>query len=146
MRTKTIAPALSVLALCFAAACARPAELPEALNGRWDVQQVAGASLGEGVHIRIAIDAGQGRISGFSGCNDFSAPMTAFGDMLSIGAVEEDGGTCATAAAATDEERFLMVLGSVGRYARRGRSLELLPREQGEALLLLRYADTQEAQ
>lgn len=38
-----------------------------------------------------------------------------------------------------------MVLGSIARFSRRGRALELLPREPGEALIRLRYSDVQDA-
>jgi heat shock protein HslJ len=145
MPIKRIAQTLAVLAVGLTFGCARSSALPEAIDGRWDVQQIAGASLGEGVRINIDIDARQGRMSGFTGCNGFSAPVSAFGQMITIGAVREDAGDCPSAAAATDEARFLMVLGSVARYARNGRSLELLPREHGEALLRLRFSDAQEA-
>ena len=145
MRAKQVAFALAALSLGFAAGCARNPALPEALDGAWDVQQIAGASLGQDVRIHVNIDAENGLISGFTGCNEFSASMSAFGDSLAVGPVHEEDVPCASDAAATDETRFLMVLGSVARYARHGRSLELLPREPGEALLRLRYADDQDA-
>ena len=141
MSSKTMA--LAVLTVVLASGCARPPAAPQALAGSWDVQQVAGASLGEGVAIRVDIDANEGRISGFTGCNTFTASLQSFGDTIAIGAVAEDDAACPTEAAATDETRFLMVLGSVGRFSRHGRALELLPREQGEALLRLRFADIQ---
>lgn len=136
--------ALAALVIVLASGCARPPAAPQALAGSWDVQQVAGASLGEGVRIRLDIDASQGRISGFTGCNSFSASLESFGDSIAIGSVAEDDAACPSEAAATDETRFLMVLGSVGRYSRHGRALELLPREQGEALVRLRFADVQD--
>jgi heat shock protein HslJ len=141
MVLKGFSRALAVLAMGLAASCDKPAAAPAELQGNWDVQQVAGASLGEGVRIHIAIDAQSGRISGFTGCNDFTASLTSFGDMIAIGAPSETNAPCPSPAAETDETRFLMVLGSVGRFARHGRSLELLPREHGEALLLLRNTD-----
>ena len=109
------------------------------------MQQIAGASLGEGVRIRVNIDAVNGAITGFTGCNDFSAPISAFGDSIAIGAPVEQDAPCPNQAAATDETRFLMVLGSVARFSRHGRALELLPRDPGEALVRLRFADTQDA-
>lgn len=128
--------ALSLLAL---AACGRQAALPEDLNGRWEVQQIAGASLGEGVDIWIEIDAAEGTVRGFTGCNNFSAPATSFGESLTIGAIAEEPGECANEAAATDEARFLGVLPHVARSARRGASLELLEAAQGpDALIRLR--------
>lgn len=133
-----------VTALMLASACEAPPALPDALDGRWDVQRIAGASLGEDVRIEIEIDAAQGEMTGFTGCNRFTAPVSAFGETLAIGAVSEQDAPCASVAAATDETRFLMVLPSVARFARHGRALELLPREQGEALLRLRFADAQE--
>ena len=145
MPGRRIAQTLAVLAIGLTFGCARSPALPEAIDGRWDVQQIAGASLGEGVRINIDIDARQGRMTGFTGCNRFSAQVSAFGQMITIGAVREDAGDCPSAAAATDETRFLTVLGSVARYVRNGRSLELLPREQGEALLRLRFSDVQDA-
>jgi heat shock protein HslJ len=134
-----------MLAFGLLSGCARPPTLPAALDGSWEVQQIAGGSLGEGVRLSVEIDAEQGQVSGFTGCNRFSAPVSSFGAMISIGAVSEDAAACPNAAAATDEARFLMVLHAVGRYARNGRSLELLPREQGEALLRLRFSDAQNA-
>lgn len=113
-------------------------KVPAELGGPWIVQQIAGASLGERVEIFLEIDPRTGAITGFTGCNRFAAPMTSFGDALSVGAIQEEPGECATAAAATDEARFLAVLPLVRRYARRGNSLELLPQGYGEALLKLR--------
>lgn len=124
------------------AACAPGgAAIPEDLGGRWDVQQVAGASLGEGVDQWIEIDAGAGAITGFTGCNTFSATMSAFSESLAIGAVREADGVCPTTEAGVDEARLLGVLGSVQRYARHGRSLELMSNASGEALLRLRLED-----
>lgn len=116
-------------------------ELPDELDGSWVVQQIAGASLGEGVEVYMEIDASTGAITGFTGCNQFSASMTAFSDALAVGPIQEGPGECATPEAATDEARFLGVLPSVHRFQRRGKALELLPQEQGEALLNLRVDD-----
>lgn len=134
---------LAAITLTLTGACQPAPSLPDDLEGRWDVQQIAGAGLGDGVEIDVQFDTAEGRLSGFSGCNRFTAPVTSFGESISIGAVSEEDAPCASPAAATDETRFLMVLGSIGRFVRHGRSLELLPREQGEALLRLRYADDQ---
>ena len=146
MRSRRMRFGLLCAGLLLTWGCTPQGELPQALDGDWDVQQVAGASLGEGVRIHIDIDAERGLITGFTGCNEFSAPMDAFSDAISIGQVREEDAPCPSPAAATDETRFLGVLSSIGRYSRRGRSLELLPRESGEALLRLRYADVQDAQ
>lgn len=146
MRRHRMRLGLVCMGLALAWGCAQQGELPQALNGDWDVQQIAGASLGEGVRVRVDIDAERGLITGFTGCNEFSAPMNAFSDAISIGQVREVDAPCPSPAAATDETRFLGVLNSIGRYSRHGRSLELLPRESGEALLRLRYADVQDAQ
>lgn len=124
-------------------ACERAGEAPEELSGRWDVQQIAGASLGEGVNIWLEIDAERGVISGFTGCNAFRASLSAFSDSLSVGAITEEDAACASIEAATDEARFLGVLPSVQRHIRRGASLELLAAPQGsEALLRLRAVES----
>ncbi|MBL8550605.1 MAG: META domain-containing protein [Hyphomonadaceae bacterium] len=134
----------AALAGAVAACGERRSELPAELTGRWEVQQIAGASLGEGVRIDIAIDAQSGALTGFTGCNDFSAPMTAFERSITIGAVVEAAGECPNPEAATDKERLLRVLPSVQRYARHGKSLELLgPASGADALLRLRLADAQ---
>lgn len=122
-------------------ACSPAPEPPSDLTGRWRVQQIAGASLGEGVRAYLDIDAEAGVASGNTGCNGFTAPVTVYDRAISFGAVTEDAAACPSEAAATDEARFLGVLGSVRRYARSGRALELLPQEYGEALLLLRLED-----
>lgn len=109
------------------------------MNGRWEVQQIAGASLGEGVDIWLEIDAEAGSISGFTGCNNFSASLESFGKVMAVGAVSEEPGECANQAAATDEARFLMVLPQVQRRIQRGASLELLQAPSGsETLIRLR--------
>lgn len=145
MKTRTFAQAFAALVIVSAAACSRPPTAPEALDGHWDVQQVAGASLGEGVSINLRIDTNAGEMRGFDGCTEFTAPVSTFGETMSIGAVAAQEGACATPAAETDKTRFLAVLSSVARYSRHGRSLELLPREQGEALVLLRNTDAADA-
>jgi heat shock protein HslJ len=132
-----LAAGLMVLAACAPGGAA----IPEDLDGRWDVQQIAGASLGEGVDVWIEIDAATGAMNGFTGCNAFSATMSAFSESLSIGAVREADGVCATPEAGVDEARFLGVLGSVQRYVRHGRSLELMSNASGEALVRLRLED-----
>ena len=137
-RVQQLCAALAAAAL---AGCAQQPALPGDLDGAWRVQQIAGASLGEGVRIRVEIDAQAGAIAGFTGCNDFSAPMAGFGDAITIGAVSEANGSCASAAAATDEARFLGVLSSVRRFIRHGKALELLGNDAGEALLRLRAED-----
>ncbi len=130
------------LALALAACGQRPSGVAEELNGRWQVQQIAGASLGEGVDIWIEIDADAAAMSGFTGCNNFTARIDAYGQGLSVNRLEEEAGECASAAAATDEARFLGVLPLVQRRILRGRSLELLQAPQGsEALLRLRHED-----
>ncbi len=141
MRRANCLPRLALLSLAVAlSACGSAArnELPDTLNGAWVVQQIAGASLGEGVEIHMEIDASTGAITGFTGCNHFSAAMTAFSDALAAGAIQEQPGECASGEAAIDEARFLGVLPSVHRFRRRGKALELLPQAQGEALLHLR--------
>jgi heat shock protein HslJ len=129
------------IAAAALAACGAQAELPADLDGAWRVQQIAGASLGEGVRISFDIDAQTGAVTGFTGCNDFTASMSGFGEAISIGAPSEAAGSCPNAAAATDEARFLGVLNSVRRFIRHGRSLELLGPDSGEALLRLRAED-----
>lgn len=129
-------------ALAFTAACARSSEVPADLTGRWEVQQIAGASLGEGVDIWIEIDAATGAMNGFTGCNNFTATMTGFSDAIAVGPVREEVGECASEAAATDEARFLGVITHVQRRIRRGKSLELLEAAQGvDALLRLRLVE-----
>ncbi len=136
---------IAVIFVSVAAACAQAPATPTELDGDWEVQQIAGASLGEGVRIRLDVDAETGRISGFTGCNAFTAQMSAFGDTIAIGSPVEEDASCPSEAASTDEQRFLMVLGSVARFSRHGRALELLPRDPGEALIRLRYSDVQDA-
>ena len=122
-------------------ACAQPQPTSE-LGGRWEVQQVAGASLGDGIYLWIEIDRATHAVTGFTGCNDFASSVTELGAGLSFAPVTEEPGECPSEAAAIDEARFLGVLPSITRYVRNGRSLELLPREEGaEALVRLRLAD-----
>lgn len=137
--------AAAALALAMAlAACGGQGEAPTDLNGRWQVQEIAGASLGEGVDIWLEIDAESGAVRGFTGCNNFSATMNAFSDALSVSQITEETGECASAAAAADEARFLGVLGHVQRRIRRGKALELLEAAPGgEALLRLRLDEPQ---
>ena len=126
-------------AICLLAlgACGPVAE-PE-LDGRWRVQQIADASLGEGVEIWMEFDTSGEVVRGSTGCNEFSAPLTAYGESLAIGPANEASGECPSVAAATDEQRFLMVLPHVRRHIVHGRSLELLDANAGsEALIRLR--------
>lgn len=123
-------------------ACGSSREVPEDLAGRWDVQEIAGAPLGEGVDIWFEIDASTGAMTGSTGCNEFTATMTSFAESLAIGAVTMTERACLDQAAATDEARFIRVLPAVQRRIRRGRSLELLPMASGsETLIRARLAD-----
>ncbi len=112
----------AVFSLMALAACQAPAD--SQLTGRWDVQQIAGASLGENVDIWIEIDEAAGRVSGYTGCNAFTSSLTTFSETAVFSGIQEQDGDCPQ------------------RYIRNGRSLELLPMAQGsEALLRLRLSD-----
>jgi heat shock protein HslJ len=137
-RTKLMVLAASLTVL---AACTQSPALPTELAGRWDVQQITSASLGEGVDIWVEIDPASGAVTGFTGCNGFNATMTSFSEAITIGAITEEDAVCETPEAGVDEARFLGVLGSVQRYVRHGRSLELMSNASGEALLRLRNED-----
>lgn len=114
------------------------------LAGRWEVPQIAGASLGEGVDVWMAFDETGEAVHGFTGCNNFTTTAAGFGTGVSFAPVTEEPGDCASQAAATDEARLLGVLPVVQRYIRHGRSLKLLPAQNGsEALLRLRLSDEQ---
>lgn len=133
---------LTVLAVMALAACGGGSGAPAELAGRWEVQQIAGASLGEGVDVWMEIDAAAGRITGFTGCNNFNAALSGFGQTLSVSAVTEEVGECASPEAATDEARFLGVLPNVKRRIQHGASLELTDTLQGpDALLRLRRVE-----
>jgi heat shock protein HslJ len=131
-----------VLYLCAALALASCEQPVSELSGRWDVQQIAGASLGEGVDIWMEFDAAGASVSGFSGCNAFTTSASVFETSISFAQPAEQAGDCASEAAATDETRFLRVLPAVQRYILRGDSLELLQAPSGsETLIRLRRAD-----
>ena len=130
---------LPMLALAFGlAACS--AIQPNDLAGRWQVQQIADTALGDGVDIWIEVNGDTA--TGFTGCSDFNASVTTFETNVSFSPPAKQPGECTSAAAATDEARFLGVLPSVRRYVRHGRSLELLSATPGEeALIRLRLTD-----
>ena len=130
---------LAAAALALAACERTGPGVPDDLDGRWRVQAIAGAPLGEAVDIWLEIDAETGAISGFNGCNNFTATMNAFGNSLAVGSIAEEPGECPSPEAATDEARFMGVIGHVQRRIRRGESLELLQAPSGsETLLRLR--------
>jgi META domain len=125
---------ISACAMLALTACAQ--RQPNELAGRWEVQQIAGASLGEGVDIWIEFDASGETVNGFTG---FTTTAALFETSITLAPPVEATGECATQAAATDEARFLGVLPSVQRYILRGNALELLPAASGsEDLLRLR--------
>jgi hypothetical protein len=112
------------------------------LAGRWEVQQIAGASLGEGVDIWIEFDRSGEAVRGFTGCNDFTTTAAVFEATIAFAPVTEVPGECPSPAAATDEARFLGVMPAIQRYIRHGQSLELLQMRRGsETLLRLRLVE-----
>lgn len=128
---------IGACAMLALTACAQ--EQPNELAGRWEVQQIAGASLGEGVDIWIEFDNSGEAVSGFTGCNTFTTTAARFQTSIALAPPVEAEGACASEAAATDEARFLGVLPAVQRYILRGNSLELLQAPSGsETLLRLR--------
>lgn len=130
---------IAAAAVVSLTACSQPRS---DLAGRWEVQQIAGASLGDGVDIWIEFDEAGDTVRGFTGCRAFTGDAEVFGAMLTLAPVAEEQGECPSEAAATDEARFLGVLPSVQRYIRNGRSLELLPAARGsETLVRLRLTD-----
>ncbi len=137
---KALLAAILGLAL---AACAQPPA--SELQGRWQVQQIAGAPLGQGVEIWMEFDASGERVSGFTGCNAFNTSAMVFGTQVSLAPPTEAPGECPNQFAATDEARFLGVIPGIGRFIRNGRSLELLPAASGsETLIRLRLMDEAE--
>lgn len=133
---------MRMLLLLFAMACATAAcsaPQPHELAGRWEVQQIADASLGEGVDIWVEFDRTGEAVNGFTGCNPFTTTAALYGMSITFAMPVEAQGECATPSAATDEARFLSVLPVVQRYIHRGNSLELLQAPSGsETLLRLR--------
>jgi heat shock protein HslJ len=130
-----------VLAALVLAACGQGPSSD--IAGRWDVQQIAGASLGEGVDVWIEVSADGRSLSGFTGCNNFTAPLSGFGNSVTVGPIAEEVGECPSSAASTDEERFLMVLPAIRRKILHGDSLELSDATPGvDALLRLRRVET----
>lgn len=129
-----------VAAAALALSACQPAD--NSLDGRWRVQQIAGASLGDDVSIWVQFDTAAETLSGFTGCNTFTAPLQTFGESVTIGVVQESAGECPSIAAATDEQRFLLVLPQIQRRIQRGKSLELLQSASGsETLIRLRRED-----
>lgn len=134
---------LLVVASVLALSACQPTD--QSLDGRWRVQQIAGASLGEAVEIWIEFDTAGNTVSGFTGCNEFAAPLDTFGDTLAIGPPSEGAGECGSMVAVTDEQRFLLVLPQVQRRILRGKSLDLLQAASGsETLIRLRRDDAAE--
>ena len=81
-------------------------------------------------------------LRGFTGCNEFTASVTQFSETISISNVVETDAACPSEAAATNEARLLGVLPSITRFARHGKSLQLLSdRAQPDALVLAREDD-----
>lgn len=116
--------------------------VPAELRGRWDVQQIAGASLGPGGHAYFDIDPAARVMRGWTGCRGISAPLTSFAGSLTVGVVAQSSGSCPNPAAATDDARLLGVLPHIQRYILHGRRLELLQAANGsEALIVLRRSD-----
>lgn len=129
----------AVAVLAIAGCTQRP---PSELEGRWQVQQIAGAPLGQGVEIWMEFDASGESVSGFTGCNAFNTSAMVFGTQVSLAPPTVAPGECPNQFAATDEARFLGVIPGIGRFIRNGRSLELLPAASGsETLIRLRRAD-----
>jgi heat shock protein HslJ len=135
MRTLVIGLAALALTAC--------GETPgNELAGRWEVQQIAGASLGEGVDIWIEFDPAVQSAHGFTGCNDFTTTVAAYQASIAFAPLQEAAGECPSEAAAVDEERFLRVMPAVQRYILRGNSLELLqPTSGSETLVRLRRVE-----
>jgi heat shock protein HslJ len=128
---------LAVIAVLAATAC--NSSQPHELAGRWEVQQIAGASLGQGVDIWLEFDRSGEAVTGFTGCNSFTTTAALFEPSITFAMPVEAAGECASEAAATDKARFLGVLPSVQRYILRGNSLELLQAPSGsETLVRLR--------
>lgn len=127
---------IGLAAAAALAACGQP---ESELAGRWEVQEIAGASLGEGVDIWMEFDAAGESVRGFTGCNAFTASTAVFEATIGFGPLQEAPGECPSDAAATDETRFTRVLPAVQRYILRGDSLELLqPARGSETLVRLR--------
>lgn len=126
---------LAFVTLASLTACGPQAQ--SELDGEWLVQEIAGASLNADERIYFSIEGETMR--GFTGCNEFTASITQFSGATSISNVVEVDAVCASEAAAVNEARFLGVLPLVTRFARRGRSLQLLgDRAQPDALVLAR--------
>lgn len=125
---------LIAAAVCALAACAPEAPEPSQLDGDWLVQQIAGADLNAEARIHFTIEGE--RISGSTGCNNFTGAVTQFQNTVTISNVAATERACLEEAANVNEQRFLAVLPAVTRFVRNGARLELL--SNSEELLLAR--------
>ncbi len=107
------------------AACGQRPSVTEELSGRWRVQQIAGASLGEGVDIWVEIDPAAGAISGFTGCNNFTAGVESEAQHLRFTAIATTRMACAESGMAT-ERNLLTALEHTRAYRLEGGELLLL--------------------
>ncbi|MEZ5958276.1 MAG: META domain-containing protein [Hyphomonadaceae bacterium] len=130
------------LAALLTASCAQQA--PSELDGAWQVQEIAGASLNADERIHFSVEGETMR--GSTGCNDFTASVSQFSGSISIGNVVESDGVCPSEAAQTNEARFLGVLPSVTRFARHGASLDLLGDPAQPDALITARSDTSSTQ
>lgn len=81
---------IAAAAVVSLTACSQPRS---DLAGRWEVQQIAGASLGDGVDIWIEFDEAGDTVRGFTGCRAFTGDAEVFGAMLTLAPVVEEQGS-----------------------------------------------------
>ena len=102
----------------------KPAARNVVMSEIWFLTQINNASY-QGPRITLQI-SDQNRISGFSGCNRYFAPVSQFsGNTIRLGAIGSTKRACADGNSNRLEHNYLNALGNVSNYQRSGNRLVL---------------------
>lgn len=118
-----------LLALQLQAAVQPPP--PPPITGAWSIVSIGLENVNGPQYV---LNIGAAEIGGRTGCNSFSAPYTAAGDVLTVGAARTTRMACAPAVM-TREQRALAILTGVVRVNRPGANSLVLTGEEGSIRL-----------
>lgn len=116
-----------LLALQLQAAVVPPPAPPALANTSWTIVSIGQEPVSGG---QYSLRFGPAEIAGSAGCNNFSAPYTAAGDVLTVGPARSTRMACAPAVMTREQRAFAILAGTV-RTSRPDANTLVLTGEEG---------------
>ncbi|ADZ70435.1 META domain-containing protein [Polymorphum gilvum] len=122
------------LSLTLAAGAGHAQDLPFDLAGNWQVEEIDGTPVLDGVDVQLDLSSG-GTAGGSTGCNTMFGQVKVSGGVLKIGPLAVTRKACPPAVM-EQERKLLEVIGAVADYRKEDGALVLLSAAGGAVMRL----------